>query len=225
MKSSKRIQRRDKDIDFSKVYRLEEALPLVKERASAKFDETVEVVLMCHGDPRKGDQNIRGMISLPNGTGKSTRIAVFAQGEQAILAREAGAEVVGDVDLVEEVQKGKIDFDLCIATPSMMSQLSKLGKILGPKGLMPNTKLGTVTMDVKEAVRAAKRGQVPIRADKQGILHGFIGKASFSVPALMENFQALHDGVLELKPLGIKGALIRKAYVTSTMGFALLLHL
>ncbi len=225
MKKSKRIRARDEGVDLYKSYALPEALNLIKERATAKFDETVEVVFSCAIDPQKGDQNIRGMVSLPQGTGKSIRVAVFAEGEQAREAQEAGAEVVGGSDLVEEVQKGNIDFDLCIATPAMMSQLSKLGKVLGPKGLMPNPKLGTVTLNVASAVLAAKRGQVSLRADKAGLIHAFIGKSSFSVEALEENFSALLTGLLNLKPSGIKGDLIKRAYVSSTMGFALPLEI
>ena len=220
-RKSKRIQRRDENIDFVKVYSVEEALGLLKERSTAKFDETVEVVFCCAIDPRKGDQTLRGMVSLPCGTGKSVRIAVFAQGEQASQAREAGADLVGDMDLIETVQRGEIDFDLCIATPPMMPHLSKLGKILGPKGLMPNPKLGTVTMDVAVAVDSAKKGQVSLRADKQGIVHGIIGRVSFAIDQLEQNFQALYDGLLDMKPSSLKGVLVKKAYLSSTMGFSL----
>lgn len=221
IKKSKRIQRRDENIDFSKTYDIREGLALIKEGATAKFDETVEVVFACNLDPRKGDQNLRGMVSLPCGTGKTVRVAVFAQGEQANQAREAGADLVGDMDLIETIQRGTIDFDLCIATPPMMAHLSKLGKVLGPKGLMPNPKLGTVTMDVAAAVDSAKKGQVSLRADKQGIVHGILGRASFAVGQLEENFQALYEGLLDLKPSGLKGVLIKKVYLSSTMGFSL----
>jgi len=221
IKKSKRIQRRDENIDFSKIYDIREGLDLVKNGATAKFDETVEIVFSCNLDPRKGDQNLRGMVSLPCGTGKSVRIAVFAQGEQAHQAREAGADLVGDMDLIEAVQRGNMDFDLCIATPPMMAHLSKLGKILGPKGLMPNPKLGTVTMDVAAAIDSAKKGQVSLRADKQGIVHGIIGRASFAIDQLEQNFQALYEGLLELKPAGLKGGLVKKIYLSSTMGFSL----
>jgi large subunit ribosomal protein L1 len=224
-KKSKRIRARDVNIDFSKDYTVDEALVLIKDRANAKFDETVEVVFACNIDPRKGDQNIRGMVELPAGTGRSVRIAVFAQGEQAQQARDAGAEVVGDLDLIDEVQKGRIDFDLCIATPPMMAHLSKLGKILGPKQLMPNPKLGTVTMDVVGAIRSAKKGQVSLRAEKQGIVHAILGKASFATEALGQNFAAVQAALLEMKPEGVKGHLIKKAFLSSTMGFSLTLDL
>lgn len=224
-KKSKRIRNRDAHVDFAKQYAITEALSLVKERANAKFDETVEVVFACNVDPRKGDQNIRGMVELPSGTGRTVRVAVFAQGEQAQQARDAGADIVGDMDLIEEVQKGRIDFDLCIATPAMMANLSKLGKILGPKQLMPNPKLGTVTMNVAAAVQSAKKGQVSLRAEKQGIVHAILGKASFAVEALERNFQAVEAALLEMKPDGVKGNLIKKAFLSSTMGFSLTLDL
>lgn len=223
MKITKRIKRRDEGVNLDKVYTVVEAIALLKERSFVKFDETVEVAFACNIDPRKGEHNIRGMVSLPKGTGKVVRVAVFAQGEQAQKAREAGAEVVGAEDLLEEVQKGKIDFDLCIATPPMMGQLGKLGKILGPKGLMPNPKLGTVTMDVASAVQAAKKGQVVLRAEKQGIVHTLAGKISFSSEDLLENIKAIFDGLLELKPNGIKGNLVKKAYISTTMGFSLMI--
>jgi large subunit ribosomal protein L1 len=224
-KKSKRVRQRDANIDLLAHYGVDEALGLIKQRANAKFDETVEVVFACKVDPRKGDQNIRGMIELPHGTGRTVRIAVFAQDDQAQQARDAGADIVGDLALVEEVQKGRLDFDLCIATPAMMVHLSKLGKVLGPKGLMPNPKLGTVTMKVAEAVQAAKRGQVSLRAEKQGIVHAILGKVSFDLSALSGNFQAVQSALLDMKPEGVKGNLIKKAYVSSTMGFSLQLDL
>jgi len=224
-KKSKRIHNRDANIDFSKRYSVGEALDLIKDRSKVKFDETVEVVFACNVDTRKGDQNIRTMVGLPNGTGRSVRIAVFAQGEQAQQARDAGADIVGDLDLVEEVQKGKIDFDVCIATPSMMVNLSKLGKILGPKQLMPNPKLGTVTMNVAGAVLSAKRGQVSLRAEKQGIVHAILGKISFASDALIENFETLQKALVAAKPDSVKGDLIKKAYLSSTMGFSVELDL
>jgi len=224
-KKSKRIRNRDAHVDFAKQYAIGEALSLIKDRANAKFDETVEVVFACNVDPRKGDQNIRGMVELPRGTGRTVRVAVFAQGEQAQQARDAGADVVGDLDLIEEVQKGRIDFDLCIATPAMMVNLSRLGKILGPKQLMPNPKLGTVTMNVAGAVQSAKKGQVSLRAEKEGIVHAILGKASFALEALESNFQAVESALLEMKPDGVKGNLIKKAFLSSTMGFSLTLDL
>ena len=224
-KKSKRIRARDANIDFAKHYSVDEALVLIKERANAKFDETVEVVFACSIDPRKGDQNIRGMVELPEGTGRTVRIAVFAQGEQAQQARDAGADVVGDLDLIEEIQKGRLDFDLCIATPSMMVHLSKLGKVLGPKQLMPNPKLGTVTMNVAGAIQSAKKGQVSLRAEKQGIVHAILGKTSFAVASLEKNFKVVQAALLEMKPDGVKGHLIKKAFLSSTMGFSLILDL
>jgi len=224
-KKSKRIRIRDANVDFAKQYGIDEALGLIKDRANAKFDETVEVIFACNIDPRKGDQNIRGMVELPRGTGRSVRIAVFAQGDQAQQARDAGADIVGDLDLIEEVQKGRMDFDLCIATPSMMIHLSKLGKILGPKQLMPNPKLGTVTMNVAGAIQSAKKGQVSLRAEKQGIVHAILGKSSFASEALAENFKAVQTALLDMKPDGIKGNLIKKAFLSSTMGFSLALDL
>jgi large subunit ribosomal protein L1 len=224
-KKSRRIQVRDLNVDFSKRYSVAEALDMIKERSKVKFDETVEVTFACNVDPRKGDQNIRGMVELPRGTGRSVRIAVFAQGEQAQQARASGADIVGDLDLVEEVQKGKIDFDVCIATPAMMVHLSKLGKILGPKQLMPNPKLGTVTMNVAGAVQAAKRGQVSLRAEKQGIVHAILGKMSFATDALVENFTAVQKALMSMKPETVKGDLVKKVYLSSTMGFSLELDL
>lgn len=190
---SRRIQKRNEGVDFSTSYALCDALALLKERASAKFDESVDFIFVSGIDAKKSDQGIRGMVSLPAGTGKHVRVAVFAEGGKAEEARNAGADLVGDVDLIEKVSSGYVDFDLCIATTTMMAQLSKLGRVLGPKGLMPNPKLGTVTTDVKAAVDRAKKGQVSVRTDRQGLLHGVMGKASFSVKDLEKNFRALHD--------------------------------
>ena len=221
MKTSKRVRHRNEGIDFQRAYGLEEAIHLIKERASAKFNETVEVVFACNIDPRKGEQNIRGMVKLPFGTGKDVRIAVFAEGEQASQAKLAGVHCVGGQDLIEEVLGGRMDFDLCIATPEMMGTLSKLGKILGPKGLMPNPKLGTVTHDVIKAIESAKQGQVSFRPDKEGIVHSILGKMNFSMEALSENFKALHTQLLSLKPAAVKNALIKKICISSSMGFSL----
>lgn len=218
---SKRVRTRDKDIDFSKFYDLSEALKLLKERASAKFNETLEAIFVCALDPRKSDQTLRGMVTLPHGTGKTMRVAVFAKGDLIQKALDAGAHVAGDETLVEEVQAGRLDFDLCVATPDMMIHMSKLGKILGPKGLMPNPKLGTVTMDVVEAVKKAHQGQVILRPEKAGIVHASFGKMNFSIENLENNFQALKDMLLSLKPASIKVPLIKKVYVSSTMGFSL----
>jgi len=222
LKQSKRIRERDAGIDFAKTYEVGEALNLIKERANAKFDETVEVVFACHLDARRGDQNIRGVVSLPQGTGRSVRVAVFAEEQWAAQAREAGAEIVGGDDLVEQVLSEKnLDCDVCIATPSMMGRMGKLGRILGPKNLMPNPKLGTVTMNVGAAVDSAKKGQASLRSEKQGIVHTVIGKASFSADALRQNCVAVFEGLMAMKPETIKGNLIKKMYLTSTMGFAL----
>jgi large subunit ribosomal protein L1 len=222
LKQSKRIRARDAGIDLAKTYEVSEALRLIKERANSKFDETIEVVFACSLDARRGDQNIRGMVALPAGTGRSVRVAVFAEGEQADQARSAGAELVGGTELVDKVLADKdIDCDLCIATPSMMAHLSKLGRILGPKQLMPNPKLGTVTAQVAAAVVLAKKGQASLRSEKQGIVHTIVGKASFDLDALKSNFQAVYEGLMSMKPDAIKGNLVKKAYISSTMGFSL----
>jgi large subunit ribosomal protein L1 len=220
-KISQRLQKRNKDMDFNRLYSLDEALDLLKDRVSAKFDETIDFVFASGVDPKKSDQNIRGMVSLPSGTGKSVRVAVFAEGDKASEARDAGADIIGGVDLVEQVASGQMDFDLCIATPSMMAHLSKLGRVLGPKGLMPNPKLGTVTMDVKGAVDQSKKGQVSVRTDKQGLIHGLLGKASFSKENLKKNFKAVYGGVEDLRPESLKGDMIKKVFLSSTMGFGL----
>jgi large subunit ribosomal protein L1 len=191
---------------------------MVKERATAKFDETIELSMNLGVDPRHADQMVRGMISLPKGTGKSVRVAVFAKGDKLDEATSAGADLVGGDDLAEQVQKGVIDFDRCIATPDMMAVVGKLGKILGPRGMMPNPKLGTVTQDVGEAVRAAKGGQVEFKVEKAGVIHAGIGKASFSEQDLAENVSALIDAVNKAKPSGVKGIYIKKVSLSSTMG-------
>jgi large subunit ribosomal protein L1 len=224
MKKSKRLQKRDEGLDLIRPYALEEALTLLKERASAKFDETVEVSFNCNIDPRKGDQNIRGVVDLPQGTGKKVRVAVFAEGDAAKKALEAGADKVGSDDLMAEASSGSFDFDVCIATPDMMPRLSKLGRVLGPKGLMPNPKLGTVTDDVSSAVKASKGGRISIRPDKEGVIHAIIGKASFSMESLAENFRVLHESLLRMRPSGLKGVLLKSTYVSSTMGFGILLN-
>lgn len=195
-----------------------EAVSLVKASASAKFDETLEIALNLGVDPRHADQMVRGVVTLPSGTGKTVRVGVFARGAKAEEALAAGADVVGAEDLLEIVQGGKIDFDRCIATPDMMGLVGRLGKVLGPKGLMPNPKLGTVTMNVKEAVEAAKGGQIEYRVEKAGIIHGGIGKASFPIEALRANFDALLDAVVRSKPSGAKGKYLQKIALSSTMG-------
>ncbi|ODP37833.1 50S ribosomal protein L1 [Sphingomonas turrisvirgatae] len=205
-------------VDREKLYGVDEAIALAKTNATAKFDETIEVALNLGVDPRHADQMVRGVVTLPKGTGKTVRVGVFAKGAKADEAREAGADVVGAEDLLEIVQGGKIEFDRCIATPDMMGLVGRLGKVLGPKGLMPNPKLGTVTMNVAEAVKAAKGGQVEYRVEKAGIIHSGIGKASFPAEDLRANFDALVDAIVRAKPSGAKGKYLRKVAVSSSMG-------
>src|SRR3982751_6825926 len=205
-------------VDREKFYGVDEALSLIKGNASAKFDETVEVELNLGADPRHADQMVRGVVNLPRGSGKAVRVAVFAKGAKADEAKAAGADVVGAEDLMESVQGGTIDFDRVIATPDMMGVVGRLGKVLGPKGLMPNPKLGTVTMDVAKAVADAKGGQVEFRVEKAGIVHVGIGKASFSEADLTENFRAFVDAIVRNKPSGAKGKFVTKVSVSSTMG-------
>ena len=205
-------------VDREKFYGVDEALSLVKQNATAKFDETVEVALNLGVDPRHADQMVRGVVNLPKGTGKSVRIAVFAKGAKADEATAAGADRVGAEDLMEEMQAGKLDYDRVIATPDMMGVVGRLGKILGPKGLMPNPKLGSVTMDVTKAVTDAKSGQVEFRVEKAGIVHAGIGKASFSEADLGENFRAFMDAIVKAKPTGAKGKFVQKVSLNSSMG-------
>ena len=197
---------------------VEEAVALVKANANAKFDETVEIAVNLGVDPRHADQMVRGVVGLPNGTGKDVRVAVFARGPKADEAKEAGADVVGAEDLMETVQGGTIDFDRCIATPDMMPIVGRLGKVLGPRNLMPNPKVGTVTMDVADAVKAAKGGEVQFKAEKAGVVHAGVGKASFDEGKLVENIKAFIDAVLKAKPSGVKGAYMKKIAISSTMG-------
>jgi large subunit ribosomal protein L1 len=218
MAHDKRLAAAKAMIDRSKLYPLPEAVALIKAAAKAKFDETVEFSMNLGIDPRHADQMVRGLISLPNGTGKTLRIGVFARGPKAAEATEAGADVVGAEDLAEKVQAGDIQFDRCIATPDMMALVGRLGKILGPRGLMPNPKLGTVTMNVKDAVAAAKSGQVEFRAEKAGIIHAGVGKASFDDDKLVQNIRALVDAVQKAKPTGAKGTYLQKAALSSSMG-------
>ena len=197
---------------------VEDAVALVKANASAKFDESIEVALNLGVDPRHADQMVRGTVNLPNGTGKTVRVAVFARGPKADEAKEAGADIVGAEDLMETIQGGKIEFDRCIATPDMMPIVGRLGKVLGPRNLMPNPKVGTVTMDVKEAVAAAKGGQVQFKAEKAGVVHAGIGKASFDADKLAQNLRTFVDAVSKAKPSGAKGTYMKKVSVSSTMG-------
>ena len=216
--TGKKLTAAREGIDRKKLYGLDEAVKMIKARASAKFDETVEIAMNLGVDPRHADQMVRGVVTLPKGTGKDVRVGVFAKGAKADEAKAAGADVVGAEDLMEIVQGGTIDFDRCIATPDMMGIVGRLGKVLGPKGLMPNPKLGTVTMDVAGAVKAAKGGQVEYRVEKAGIIHSGIGKASFPAEDLRANFDALVDAVVKAKPSGAKGKYVRKLAVSSTMG-------
>ncbi|MFG1466290.1 50S ribosomal protein L1 [Xanthobacter sp. DSM 24535] len=214
----KRIRAAHEGIDRLKLYGLDEALTLLKERTTAKFDETIEVALNLGVDPRHADQMVRGVCNLPNGSGRTVRVAVFARGAKADDAKAAGADIVGAEDLLEQIQGGTIDFDRCIATPDLMPLVGRLGKILGPRGLMPNPKVGTVTMDVKAAVAAAKGGAVEFRVEKAGIIHGGIGKASFPADKLAENIRAFVDAVVKARPTGAKGTYVQRVAVSSTMG-------
>jgi large subunit ribosomal protein L1 len=205
-------------IDRTKLYPIAEAVKLIKERAKAKFDETVEIAMNLGVDPRHADQMVRGVVSLPNGTGRTLRVAVFAKGAKADEAKKAGADVVGAEDLVAEVQGGKVDFDRCIATPDMMPLVGRLGKVLGPRGLMPNPKVGTVTMDVASAVKDAKGGAVEFRVEKAGIVQAGVGKASFGEKQLLENIKAFADAVQKARPAGAKGTFVQRVALSSTMG-------
>ncbi|WP_336982197.1 50S ribosomal protein L1 [Altererythrobacter fulvus] len=217
-KQSKKQKALVAKLDADKLYSVDEALATLRENASKKFDETVEIAMNLGVDPRHADQMVRGMVSLPAGTGKDMRVAVFAKDAKAAEALEAGADKVGAEDLMEDMQAGNLDYDRVIATPDMMGVVGRLGKVLGPKGLMPNPKLGTVTMDVANAVKTAKAGQVEFRVEKQGIIHSGIGKLSFSDEQLKSNFDAFVDAIVKAKPSGSKGKYVRKISVTSTMG-------
>jgi large subunit ribosomal protein L1 len=214
----KRLKAANATIERTQAYALDKAIELVKSNAKAKFDETVEISMNLGIDPRKADQNLRGTVLLPNGTGKTLRVAVFARGDKAKEAEAAGADIVGAEDLAEKIQAGQMDFDRCIATPDMMVLVGRLGKVLGPRGLMPNPKLGTVTVNVGEAVKAAKGGQVEFRAEKAGIVHAGIGKASFGAEQLAENVRAFVGAINRAKPTGAKGTYIKKVSLSSTMG-------
>jgi large subunit ribosomal protein L1 len=217
-KQGKRIRKAYDKLDRATVMSLKEAVATIKARATAKFDETIELALNLNVDTRKADQNIRGMVSLPHGTGKTVRVAVFARDDKAREAKEAGADIVGAEDLAEIIQKGEINFDRCIATPDMMVLVGKLGKILGTRGLMPNPKLGTVTPNVAEAVKAAKGGQVEYRAEKAGVVHAGVGKASFSEDALLDNIKALTSTIIKARPATVKGTFVKTVFLSSTMG-------
>jgi len=217
-KIGKRMSAAAEAVDRDKLYSLAEAVKLVKENAKAKFDETIEVAVNLGVDPKHADQMVRGMVALPNGTGKSVRVAVFAKGDKAEEAKAAGAELVGAEDLAELIQKGEMGFERCIATPDMMMVVGKLGKVLGPRGLMPNPKLGTVTADVAQAVKDAKGGQIEFRVEKMGIVHAGVGKASFDEKALAENVHALIDALNKAKPSGAKGTYLKRVAISSTMG-------
>jgi large subunit ribosomal protein L1 len=217
-KLAKRIQKTREGIDRAKAYSLDEAVKLIKDRAVAKFDETIEVSMNLGVDPRHADQMVRGVCSLPNGSGRTVRVGVFAKGPKADEARKAGADVVGAEDLFEIVNKGTIEFDRCIATPDMMGLVGRLGKVLGPRNMMPNPKVGTVTMDVTAAVNAAKGGAVEFRVEKAGIVQAGIGKASFSADKIAENIKAFVDAVNKAKPAGAKGTYVKKVSLSSSMG-------
>lgn len=217
-KLGKRAKAMLEGLDLKAHYTIDDAVKILKERSKVKFDETVEVSINLGVDPRHADQMVRGVIGLPNGTGKTVRVAVFARGDNAEKAKAAGAELVGAEDLMETIQKGEMDFDRCIATPDMMAVVGRLGKVLGPRGLMPNPKLGTVTQDVEAAVKAAKGGQVEYRVEKTGIIHCGVGKISFDEKAIAENVRALVGAVVKAKPAGVKGTYFKSMAMTSTMG-------
>ena len=224
-KFTKRLRTVREQLDPTKVWTLEDAVTFLKKNATAKFDETIELAVNLGIDTKQSDQNVRGMVVLPHGTGKTIRVAVFARGPKAEEAKKAGADVVGDEDLAAMVQKGDMPFERVIATPDMMGVVGKLGQILGPKGLMPNPKLGTVTMDVTAAIKAAKGGSVEYRAQKEGIVHVGVGKASFEDKQIVENIRALMDAVVKAKPANSKGNYLKKAALSSTMGPGLKLDL
>ena len=218
MAIGKRTKAIREGVDREKIYTVTEAVKLVKERAKAKFDETVEIAMNLGVDPKHADQMVRGVCNLPNGSGRTMRVGVFARGAKAEEAKAAGADVVGAEDLVEIVNSGKIDFDRCIATPDMMPLVGRLGKVLGPRGMMPNPKVGTVTMDIATAVKASKGGSVEFRVEKAGIVHAGVGKASFTEQALVENIKAFVDAVVKARPQGAKGTYVQRVAISSTMG-------
>ena len=214
----KRINNLKKELDLEKIYSIEEAVELVKKNATAKFDETVEVHVKLGIDPKHSDQMVRNIVSLPHGTGKTKKVAVIAKGEKAKEAQDAGADMYGGSDIIEEISKGKMDFDVLVVTPDLMKEVAKLGKILGPRGLMPNPKSGTVTFDVKTAVKELKAGRIEFKSDAHGIIHSPIGKASFSNANIVENLKAVMDAIVRHKPSASKGVYLQSIFVTSTMG-------
>jgi large subunit ribosomal protein L1 len=218
MANGKRMRAAAAQIDGNKFYTLSEAVVALKAAAKTKFDETVDVAMNLGVDPKQSDQQVRGVVAMPHGLGKTVRVAVFAKGDKAEAAKKAGADVVGADDLAEMIQKGEINFDVCIATPDMMMVVGKIGKILGPRGLMPNPKLGTVTPDVEKAVKAAKSGQVEFKLEKAAIVHAGVGKASFSEAAIADNIKAFVQAVSKAKPAGAKGTYIQKVSISTTMG-------
>jgi large subunit ribosomal protein L1 len=222
---SKRMKKVYEGLNLEKDYALEEGILAIKERAKAKFDETIELAVNLAVDTKKSDQAIRGVIQLPNGTGKSVRVGVFARDARADEARAAGADVVGAEDLADKIQAGEINFERLIATPDMMPLVGRLGRVLGPKGLMPNPKLGTVTMDVSAAIKAAKGGQIEYRAEKAGIVHASVGKASFDTKALAENIKVLMDALIKARPAGTKGTYVKRVHLSPTMGPSVALSL
>ncbi len=225
-KLGKILKKAYKDIDLLKLYDVSSAIKIIKDCSSSrKFDETVDIAICLGIDSRQSDQMVRGTVALPNGTGKSIRIAVFARGDKAKEATEAGADIVGAEDLMESIQKGTLNFDRCIASPDMMALVGRLGKILGPRGLMPNPKLGTVTMEIGAAVKAAKSGQIEFRSEKAGVVHAGIGKASFEDSALKENIEAFIEAIVKAKPSGTKGNYLKRASLSSTMGPGLALDI
>ena len=224
-KIAKRLKKIREGVDFNKYYTVDEAVKMVKDRAIAKFDETIEITMSLGVDPRYADQMVRGVVNLPNGTGRKVRVAVFARGDKAEEAKAAGADIVGAEDLFETVNGGTIDFDRCIATPDMMPLVGRLGKILGPRSLMPNPKVGTVTPDVAAAVKASKGGAVEFRVEKAGIVHAGVGKASFSNEQIAQNVKAFADAVLKAKPSGAKGDYLKRVGLSSTMGIGVKIDL
>ena len=217
-KIGKRTKKANESVDLNKLYSLKEAVQIAKKNATAKFDETVEVAVGLNIDARKAEQNVRGVMQLPHGTGKTYRVAVFARGPKAAEAEAAGADIVGAEDLMEKIQAGDMPFERCVATPDMMGLVGRVGKILGPRGLMPNPKLGTVTMDVAACIKAIKSGQIEYRSEKGGIIHCGVGKSSFSEEALLENITFMMDTLTKGRPAGIKGVFIKRASISTTMG-------